>query len=208
MGPTASWKTKLAGKNDMKASILLAFCAVGGCWHGDSVQHDTSVESANKGQKAREIRALSEDEIQGLLDGDGLGYARAAELNGYPGPRHVLDLAGSLTLTAEQARQVETIFSIMRDSARVLGRQLVEAERHLDDVFSNGHDSGAVVIALVEAIGRIESRLRYTHLAAHLETADILSESQIEAYAKLRGYHDGADHSRHDTHEGHEDQGT
>lgn len=191
----------------MKTTTLLVVCALGGCWHGDSVQHNPSVDSPYEGQQTRAIKALSEGEVQGLLEGAGLGYARAAELNGYPGPRHVLDLADSLALKAEQARQIETIFSHMRDSALVLGRQLVEAERELDDVFSDGRASGPVVSALTEEIGRIESRLRYTHLAAHLATADILSESQIEAYVKLRGYHDGADHSRHDTHEGHADQG-
>ena len=46
------------------------------------------------GQQARQVKALSKAEIEGLLAGRGLGYAKAAELNHYPGPRHVLDLAG------------------------------------------------------------------------------------------------------------------
>ena len=36
------------------------------------------------------IRGLSEQEIDDLTNGRGMGLARAAELNGYPGPLHVL----------------------------------------------------------------------------------------------------------------------
>jgi hypothetical protein len=44
------------------------------------------------GQQNRTIKALSDEDIVGLLKGDGMGFAKAAELNGYPGPKHVLDL--------------------------------------------------------------------------------------------------------------------
>ena len=57
------------------------------------------------GQQARDIKALSPDEIQGYLTGQGMGLAKAAELNGYPGPLHVLELAAELKLTEEQDRK-------------------------------------------------------------------------------------------------------
>jgi hypothetical protein len=54
------------------------------------------------GQQARTIKALSDEDIAALLKGDGMGFAKAAELNGYPGPKHVLDLAEKLKLTDAQ----------------------------------------------------------------------------------------------------------
>lgn len=53
------------------------------------------------GEEAREIKALSPSDIDGLIAGRGMGYAMAAELNGYPGPAHVLELAEQLELTAD-----------------------------------------------------------------------------------------------------------
>ena len=37
------------------------------------------------GQEKREIRALSKEEVHGYLSGDGMGFAKPAELNHYPG---------------------------------------------------------------------------------------------------------------------------
>ena len=48
------------------------------------------------GLETREIKALSPEQIEDLLAGEGMGYALAAELNHYPGPRHVLALAAEL----------------------------------------------------------------------------------------------------------------
>ena len=62
----------------------------------------TPSDSPYAGQEARSIKALSADEIEGLLAGKGMGFAKAAELNGYPGPAHVLELAQQLRLSDEQ----------------------------------------------------------------------------------------------------------
>ena len=43
-----------------------------------------------------EVNALSPDEVQQYLAGAGMGYAKAAELNHFPGPMHVLELADKL----------------------------------------------------------------------------------------------------------------
>ena len=42
------------------------------------------------GEEQRAIKALSEEEIGDLLEARGMGLAKAAELNSYPGPLHVL----------------------------------------------------------------------------------------------------------------------
>jgi hypothetical protein len=57
------------------------------------------------GQQTRTIKALSDDsddDIAALLKGEGMGMAKAAELNDYPGPAHVLTLALELKLTENQ----------------------------------------------------------------------------------------------------------
>lgn len=38
------------------------------------------------GQQSRDIKALSDEEMKGYLTGAGMGFAKAAELNRYPGP--------------------------------------------------------------------------------------------------------------------------
>jgi Spy/CpxP family protein refolding chaperone len=90
------------------------------------------------GQQSRAIKALSDEDIAALLKGEGMGYAKAAELNGYPGPKHVLDLADRLKLTPDQRQQVQAIFDRMSASAKPLGAELVERERVLDQLFQKG----------------------------------------------------------------------
>ena len=55
------------------------------------VTAENVLSSPYRGQTSTEIRGLTENEISELRQGHGMGLARAAELNGYPGPRHVLD---------------------------------------------------------------------------------------------------------------------
>src|SRR5687768_9587041 len=54
------------------------------------------------GEEARDIKALSPEEIEGYQKGAGLGYAKPAELNSYPGPLHALEMAERLGLSEEQ----------------------------------------------------------------------------------------------------------
>ena len=90
------------------------------------------------GEEQREIRALSAEQVEGLLAGKGMGYAKAAELNGYPGPKHVLELAEELDLSEAQRTATERIFAEMAAQARTLGAELVAAERALDQDFRHG----------------------------------------------------------------------
>ena len=78
-----------------------------------------AAEMPYAGQQARTIKALSDDDIAALRKGEGMGMAKAAELNGYPGPVHVLTLATQLGLTESQQRDVTAIFARM--SAAALG---------------------------------------------------------------------------------------
>jgi len=145
-------------------------------------------ESPYAGQQQREIKALSERQVDGYLSGSGMGYAKAAELNAFPGPRHVLDLAGELDLTPEQARRTRALFSAMKTRASALGAQLVEKEKELDRKFATGAIDRASLANLVSDIGALEAKIRQAHLQAHLKQKALLDERQVRAYAELRGY--------------------
>ena len=88
------------------------------------------------GEQSRGIKALSAQEVEALLAGQGMGFAKAAELNGYPGPAHVLELAGDLELTGDQRRLTVELFAAMEREAVLVGRELVDAERRLDRLFA------------------------------------------------------------------------
>ena len=148
-------------------------------------QHDHSPYAEHQ---AREIKALSSEELHGYLNGEGLGLALAAELNGYPGPKHVLSLAGELGLSAEQEERTREIFEAMRSNAVALGERLVEAERALDQNFAQRTIDPATLAELVMTIAQISGDLRRTHLAAHLEMTEVLTREQIARHNELRGY--------------------
>jgi Spy/CpxP family protein refolding chaperone len=151
------------------------------------------------GQQARRIKALSDEDITALRKGEGMGMAKAAELNGYPGPAHVLALARELSLTDEQLRQVRLAFDRMNAAARPLGEEVIAHERTLDRLFAEGRASGESATTETASIGELQGRLRSVHLAAHLEMRAFLTPDQIATYVRLRGYGDGAEppHQHH-----------
>ena len=136
----------------------------------------------------RPIKALSADQVGAYLAGDGMGFALAAELNGYPGPRHVLQLADSLSLDAAQHAEVAAIFDRMRAHAQALGITVVTQEQTLDSLFAEGTIKEERLESLVADIATLQGQLRAVHLAAHLALLDVLSEHQIHEYQRLRGY--------------------
>jgi hypothetical protein len=137
----------------------------------------------------REIKALSVQEQAEYLAGEGMGFALAAELNGYPGPRHVLDAAEGLGLDEGQREAITEVFRRMRAEAIRLGEEVVEAEGELDRLFAEGAATAEAVRALSVRIGELDGELRSVHLLAHLETTALLDEGQIQRYKHLRGYH-------------------
>lgn len=157
--------------------------------------------SPYSGQETREIKALSDSDISGLLAGKGMGFAKAAELNGYPGPAHVLELADELGLSDVQRAKTRAIFDRMQDSAKELGAELVAAERTLDTMFRNRTITESSLSELVNRIGVIRARLRAVHLHAHLEERRVLSKDQVAKYMTLRGYESG-DHIHYQHHHG------
>ncbi|MDX1579934.1 MAG: hypothetical protein R3266_15730 [Gemmatimonadota bacterium] len=138
--------------------------------------------------------ALSGEDLEGLRAGEGMGYALAAELNGVPGPRHVLELAEPLGLDAGTVAAVTSVRERMSRRAADLGRALIEAELRLDAFFTGGGSDAAELARLVREAAALEGRLRAAHLRAHLETTELLTPEQVRHYSALRGYaeHDGA----------------
>ena len=152
------------------------------------------------GQQTRPIKALSAEDIASLLKGEGMGMAKAAELNGYPGPIHVLTLAHDLKLTEIQRQQVQSIFERMSAAAKPLGTELIEREQVLDQLFAKGEITSDRLAAETAGIAELQGRLRSVHLAAHVETRALLNPDQIALYQQLRGYGDPAAAPMHHHH--------
>lgn len=149
------------------------------------------------GEEGREIKALSAEDIEAYLTGQGMGFAKAAELNGYAGPKHVLELAGELELTAEQRTRTQALFASMQTKAVALGRQLVDEERKLDRLFAGAGITQDSLQQSVARIGALQADVRAAHLEAHLEQARILTPEQRAHYQRLRGYHSPGAHHAH-----------
>lgn len=156
---------------------LLLFCAT-----------DAPAQSPYAGEEQRRIKSLSPERIEGLEAGHGLGYAIAAELNGYPGPRHVLELANELSLGEHQRARTEALFESMQARASELGRELIAAEAKLDRAFAQRKITSEKLGELLADSARIESELRRVHLQAHLDQIELLEEGQLAEYLRLRGY--------------------
>lgn len=144
--------------------------------------------SGYAGQETREIKALSTQQVEDLRAGRGMGLAMAAELNHYPGPKHVLELAKELELDAGTSARVQASFDRMSADAKRLGAAIVDAERQLDALFREERVTAETLRAATAEIARLQGELRNAHLAAHLETRALLSMHQRHTYDRLRGY--------------------
>jgi len=140
------------------------------------------------GQHMRAIKALSADDMKAYEHGQGHGFAKAAELNGYPGPMHTLELASELKLSDEQRTQSQALLTQHKAEARRLGAELIEAERALDQAFANRSINPELLTQLTRAAGEKLAQLRAEHLQTHLTQTALLTEQQIERYRTLRGY--------------------
>lgn len=140
------------------------------------------------GREHGAVTALSEGEIGDLLAGRGARMALPAELNRYPGPKHVLELSGALGLSPAQEAETRQLFERMRSEALPLGEAIVAREAALDQLFASGAAQEAALRPLVAEIARLRGELRFTHLKSHLAMRRLLSPAQVGAYAAARGY--------------------
>ena len=134
------------------------------------------------------VSGLSLDEVDNLLNGKGAGYARTAELNGYPGLRHVLDLSSQLNLSSQQETEIQAAFEQMQFQAKTIGKTIVSKEQELSEAFASGKITNTELEKQTEQLAKLYGELRKTHLQAHLQINPLLSTEQIEKYNQLRGY--------------------
>jgi Spy/CpxP family protein refolding chaperone len=152
------------------------------------VAQDHEHVSPYVGDESRDIKALSADEIEGLLEGRGMTLALPAELNGLPGPKHVLEMKSELGLTSGQERQVQAVFDAMNATARQKGARIVELERRLDRGFADRTITEDTIDELLRELAAHRADLRASHLKAHLKLLPILTDEQRMHYTRLRGY--------------------
>jgi Spy/CpxP family protein refolding chaperone len=177
----------------MARTAFLTFVLLFGSQGTDAVaqhhDHDPARHSQPyAGLEKRAVKALSAQEVDDLQAGRGMGLALAAELNGYPGPRHVLDLEDALELTARQRQEIGALFERMTREAILAGGKVIAEEERLDALFSSGK---ADETALEHALGQIahaRAELRRIHLVYHLRTKAVLTREQADRYNRLRGY--------------------
>ena len=119
--------------------IMLAVSPAAAQHHGAGPvrAHSPGAPSPYAGMEQRRIKALSEQQIADLRAGRGMGLALAAELNGYPGPMHVLELADALELVAEQRSRTLALFEAMKAETIPIGERLIAEEAALDRLFAD-----------------------------------------------------------------------
>jgi hypothetical protein len=187
----------------MKTILLLIsalFISTGVFATASANSASTNAESPYKGQQLRNIKALSQNDIDGYMAGKGMGFAKAAELNHYPGPRHVLDLSKELELSDKQLNQTQTLFNKMQAKAIDLGKQLIDREQKLDQLFAQGSVNKNSLELTLQDIGAIQAKLRNVHLSTHLEQKQLLTKHQVIMYDRIRGYGAGGSHNMNNSH--------
>lgn len=133
-------------------------------------------------------KAALSAEAKAYLQGKGMGLAKVAELNHYPGPKHVLELKQALLLSEQQVLATETVFAHMQQTAIQIGKAYLNKEQELEQLFSTNQLNQAKLKPLLADIAKLKAELRYTHLAAHIQMHTVLSSEQITEYDRLRGY--------------------
>jgi LTXXQ motif family protein len=169
----------------MKLGIAALLVALAGPAAAQQHQHGPPPYA---GLQHRAVKALSDQQISDLRAGRGMGLALAAELNGYPGPIHALELADRLQLTADQREHIQQLYEAMKAEAISVGEKLIAHETALDRHFSERKATPASLASLTAHIGETQGELRAVHLKYHLTTAAVLTADQMQRYAELRGY--------------------
>jgi len=156
--------------------------------HGHGSTPAATVTPAGRDAPVPIVRSLTPEEIVQIERGEGAGFALPAELNGVPGPRHILDLADELDLSDDQIARVQAVYGEMRVAVIPAGHRYLDALQALEEDFRAGALTEAELQGGVAEIQRLEGELAVAHLIAHLKTAELLTPDQIATYNRLRGY--------------------
>ena len=131
-----------------------------------------------------------------LIKGAGAGVAKYADNNGYPGPKHILDMRDTLRLTQQQEQKIQVLFDEMKRNAVAKGKQIIEREERLEAMFRRGFATTVEVNSLSSEIGKLRGELRAVHLTTHIAARKILTKEQTAQYNSIR-------HGSVTKHEGH-----
>lgn len=174
----------------IRPALSLAFFVLCAATAPALAQHSShsNTQSPYAGFEAREVTSLSESDLAELRRGGGWGLALPAELNGYPGPAHLLELKEKIPLSPAQTAEIQALFDQMRQEAIAAGERFIAAETALDAGFRTPGLTRAELEQLLQAAAEARAALRLVHLSRHLLTSEILSQDQIETYNALRGY--------------------
>jgi len=169
--------------------ILLAWAASLAAATADNLP-EADRAAADAAAAAREgtgIPALSEGQQAAYLDGRPMWMASAAELNQYPDPHRVLELATALELTEEQQQVIAALAAETRAQAVDLGKEIIAQEQKLNRIFAWHQATAGNIEDSVFEIGLLQALLRHTHLAAHIRTRELLTATQLARYVELQG---------------------
>jgi Spy/CpxP family protein refolding chaperone len=136
----------------------------------------------------RAIKSLSDNDLHELRRGGGWGLALAAELNGMPGPAHLLELKDKIPLAPDQVAQTQALLDEMRKAAIPTGERLIAAEKALEAAFATGKVDESSLRRLLADAESARTELRFIHLSQHYKTVRFLKPEQIKRYNILRGY--------------------
>jgi Spy/CpxP family protein refolding chaperone len=172
----------------IRISFLAALALIAAAPSSAQHAHGSHAPGAYAGMHDRAIKSLSAQQLADLRAGKGMSLALPAELNGYPGPSHALELAEPLKLSATQRARTQELFTQMQREAKAVGEEVIAAEAALDTLFREKRANAEAVAAATTQAAQAHGRLRQTHLRYHLAMMDVLSPDQVAAYNRLRGY--------------------
>ena len=178
---------KLILENSLKVITLLLALFV--CMPFSTLaQHSHGGQTPYAGMQNRAIKSLSDNDINELQRGGGWGLALAAELNGMPGPSHLLELKDKIPLASDQVDKTQVLLNEMRKAAIPTGERLIAAEKALESAFASEKVDEPSLRRLIAESESARSELRFIHLSQHYKTVQFLKPEQIKRYNILRGY--------------------
>lgn len=148
-------------------------------------QHAMSAQAPTAASAEAQHHAFLKLEREAIENGQGFGMALAADRNGYPGPKHILELRDALQLTPQQDAAVKALMSAMKEKALARGREILAAEARLEEMFRGGR-SEAELREETYRIATLRAQLRWVHLATHIAARKLLNEEQLATYQRMR----------------------
>jgi len=121
------------------------------------VHHDCpQMTGSNEAHAAMNKSGVPDEQRSQYLNGEGMGFAKDAELNHYPGPRHVLDIADKLGLSPDQLAATRALFDDVHTKAQALGKQILAREDELETLFREQHADAGKVGQLTAEIANLQ----------------------------------------------------